>query len=478
MNEPQEEADAIVLAALASELAETPYVPLQFLARGGMGALLEVEHKNLKRPLVMKILRERGRPDLEDRLRVEAHALARLSHPNVLGIVDFNRTPKGRSYLVAERLRGHTLRDHLVMHGALPVAEACDLASQALRGLSAAHALGIVHRDVKLENLFVCPGNGGRATLKVLDFGIAKIIETEPGRELAVAPPIVPTEEGSIMGTPSFMSPEQVLSHKVDHRADVYGMGVVLYRLLTGHHPFVCASALEYARAHATETPTPPSTHVPLPAGLDAVVLRALAKKPADRYQTADEMIEALAPFATPREGMAERPVAPSPAAKTRVSEASPAGARMIDPPSEDSLPTNPIRRSSAKPAPITSEPAFAPAPPPPPPRPSAPSSPASLGVHGTIIVSKNLLQQDPQEAGTRFVPSLDPTPPMRRSARPNPPSTALSPATNRDGPTRMSRRRPTASPKDRGMWLATLLLVAIVVAAGVYVAYLVRGSL
>ena len=132
------------LQALAAELADTPYVPLQIIGRGGMGALIEVEHKNLRRKLVMKVLRESGRPDLEDRLRVEAHALAQLSHPNVLGIVDFARTPAGRPFIVAERLFGRTLREHLEHHGRLSVVEAVDLTRQALAGLSAAHRLGIV----------------------------------------------------------------------------------------------------------------------------------------------------------------------------------------------------------------------------------------------------------------------------------------------------------------------------------------------
>ncbi len=507
------------LQALAAELADTPYVPLQIIGRGGMGALIEVEHKNLRRKLVMKILRESGRPDLEDRLRVEAHALAQLSHPNVLGIVDFARTPTGRPFLVAERLFGRTLREHLEHHGRLSVVEAVDLTRQALAGLSAAHRLGIVHRDVKLENLFVCDTHEGPLVLKVIDFGIAKIVEAEPGRGLAVEPPMVPTDEGMMMGTPSFMSPEQITSTSVDHRADLYGMGVVLYRLLVGRHPFVCNDALEYARAHAMQIPEPPSKLVPLPPGLDAVVLKALEKRPDDRYATAKDMIVALDPFMVQpltevrpasRTVHSEHPLKttkpmspviamnaaqPNNAAHslkttkpmTPVNHSYETAATRIASVADDALPTNPIRKSEPRRSalPIVEEPVFAPVAPPiasraqptanrepvsyaAPSRPSMaaptsqPESDASrLGVHGTFIVSHSLVSP---------IPTKTETPPIHARKTPR---------GSREGPTIRSQRPNTLEKggRDVGLWVAAGVLLAIVLGAVGYVGWLLHAA-
>jgi eukaryotic-like serine/threonine-protein kinase len=288
------------IPALNAEFAGTPYSFVAAIGEGGMGAVYEVEHRTLKRKLVIKILRELDRPDLEDRLRLEAQALAQLTHPNLLSVVDYSHTPAGRPYLVSERLHGKTLKAALGATGALPVGDAVRFAMQALGGLSVAHRVGVVHRDIKLDNLFLCDGDEiTPAHVKVIDFGIAKLVGAEENRTaIPVAPLAVPTAEGVMIGTPSFMSPEQVTDMPVDQRADIYGVGAVLYRLLTGRNVFLCSDVFQYATAHATEAPTPPSRFAQLPEGLDAVVLRALEKKPENRFQNAKQMIEALAPFA------------------------------------------------------------------------------------------------------------------------------------------------------------------------------------
>jgi serine/threonine-protein kinase len=294
-------ASDLSLVALQAELRETAYHALGRLGQGGMGDVFEVEHRTLRRKLVMKLLREPNRPDLEDRLRLEAQTLAQLTHPNLLQVVDFAHTSAGRPFLVTERLYGRTLKEELGPTGNLPPTEAVTFACQALAGLAAAHRAGVVHRDIKLDNLFLCQGDDLTPRhLKVIDFGIAKLVGAEEGaRGVSVDPLVVPTAEGIMIGTPSFMSPEQVTSQPVDHRADIYGMGVVLYRLVAGRNPFICRDLIEYAAAHASEPPEPPSRFVALPAGLERVILRALEKKPADRYPSAREMIDALTPFST-----------------------------------------------------------------------------------------------------------------------------------------------------------------------------------
>jgi serine/threonine-protein kinase len=378
MSEPSgSEADSF-LATLEQELRETPYRPIGSIGAGGMGALYEVEHRTLKRKLVIKILRDPGRRDLEDRLRVEAQTMAQLSHPNLAQVVDYAHSSSGRPFIVSERLYGKTLKDMLGPTGALDVHLAVRYAIESLSGLHAAHRAGVVHRDVKLDNLYLCEGDDLRPPqVKVIDFGIAKLVgATGLGKSVDVAPLQNPTEEGAMIGTPSFMSPEQVTNQKVDHRADIYGMGVVLYRMLAGRNPFICRDMMEYAMAHASEIPTPPSRFAALPPGLDAVIMRALEKDPAARFQSAKEMIEALTPFATKQAAQAAPPgsavpvtappvlgpAAPPPdaaaaqlAAVMRARPAAgPAGTMMMDSSpaperSPDSLPTNPIAGKSTR---------------------------------------------------------------------------------------------------------------------------------
>jgi serine/threonine protein kinase len=295
----ERDTDQIVL--LDEELRGTAYRPIAALGRGGMGSVYEVEHRALKRRMVVKILREQDRPDLEDRLRLEAQTLAQLSHPNVVQVIDFARTASGRPFLVTERLYGRTLKALVGDSGKLPIDAAARYATEALSGLSAVHRAGVVHRDVKLENLFLCDADEhGAARVKVLDFGIAKLIVGGGEAPIDVAPLESATAQGLMVGTPSFMSPEQILGLPVDQRADLYAVGVVLYRLVAGRNPFICRDLIEYAAAHAGEKPAPPSRFADLPEGFDALVLKALEKDPAARYATAAEMVVALERYLLP----------------------------------------------------------------------------------------------------------------------------------------------------------------------------------
>lgn len=281
-------------------LAGTPYRTLGPLGRGAMGEVVDAEHRALGKRVVVKLLhaRLRSRPDLVDRMRLEGQALALLQHPNIVAVTDLGFTADDRPFLVMERLRGRTLRDELRARGSIPTPEALGMAAQALAGLAAAHDAGIVHRDVKLENLFVCDAaDGAPRALKILDFGLAKVIEVD-GEARAPRPLEVPTAEGVALGTPRFFSPEQAAGDPVDGRTDVYAMGAVLYALIAGRGPFEhLHTVAELLDAHLSTPPEPPSRHAPQPvsAALDQAILKALAKLPEDRFQTARAFAGALA---------------------------------------------------------------------------------------------------------------------------------------------------------------------------------------
>ncbi|KYF77689.1 protein kinase [Sorangium cellulosum] len=275
-----------------------------------MGEVIEAEHRALRKRVVVKLVRRAlaHDPRFADRLRVEARALAAVSSPHVVAVLDLGETPAGRPYFVMERLEGTTLGEELARRGALPVAEAIDLVRQVLAGLSAAHRVGLVHRDVKLDNVFLCaPGAaapGGARVAKVLDFGVAKVLDggvaaEGPGaaRSLPLCGPAYPTESGLLVGTPRTASPEQARCQPVDARADVYAVGLLMYTLVVGHGPFAHVDdALEVLRAHVLEAPCPPSLRAAqhIPAALDRAVLKALAKRPEERFESAEAFGEEL----------------------------------------------------------------------------------------------------------------------------------------------------------------------------------------
>ncbi|WP_437715547.1 serine/threonine-protein kinase [Sorangium sp. So ce448] len=289
-------------------LEGTPYRAVRVLGRGGMGEVVEAEHRALRKRVVVKLVRRAlaHDPRFTDRLQVEARALAAVSSPHVVSVLDLGQTPSGRPYFVMERLEGRTLAEELQRRGPLPVVEAIDLVRQVLAGLAAAHRVGLVHRDVKLDNVFLCaPGAaapGGARVAKVLDFGVAKVLDgalagAAPGAPPAVDGPAYPTDAGLLVGTPRTASPEQARCQPVDARADVYAVGLLMYTLVVGHGPFAhVEDALALLRAHVVETPAPPSRYAAqrLPAALDRAVLKALAKRPEERFQSAEAFGEEL----------------------------------------------------------------------------------------------------------------------------------------------------------------------------------------
>ena len=280
-------------------LSGTAYRARQRLGEGSMGLVVEAEHLALGSLVVVKLLHQAlaQRADFVDRMRIEAQALARLRHPNLVAVTDFAVTPAGIPFLVMERLSGHTLADERARRGALSLEEAIDIAQQTLAGLGAAHEAGIVHRDIKAANLFLCGGPGGRRTVKLLDFGIAKVLASAPSGR-APQPLRYPTAEGVTVGTPRCLSPEQARGGSVDARTDVYAAGVLLYSLLVGVGPFDhIRGSMELLHAHVSVAPIPPSRRAtqPIPPGIEAAVMRALAKRPEDRFAGAAEFAAALA---------------------------------------------------------------------------------------------------------------------------------------------------------------------------------------
>jgi beta-lactam-binding protein with PASTA domain/predicted Ser/Thr protein kinase len=251
------------------------------LGAGGMANVYLAEDQELGRRVAIKILDDRHAADdsFIERFRREAKNAAGLSHPNIVSIYDRGEA-EGTYYIAMEFLDGRSLKELIVGRGPAPVKVAIDYARQILAAVGFAHRHGIVHRDIKPHNVLV--GNEGR--LKVTDFGIARSGASQM------------TEVGSIIGTAQYLSPEQARGARVDQTSDLYSVGVVLYEMLTGQVPFTGDTPLEIAMKHLSEVPAPPSELRPeVPHDLDSVVLRALAKDPAERYQSADEMDADLA---------------------------------------------------------------------------------------------------------------------------------------------------------------------------------------
>jgi eukaryotic-like serine/threonine-protein kinase len=271
----------------------TPYRSLGELGEGGMGRVIDAEHIGLGVRVAVKVLRPRFADDraIVSRLRLEARAQASLAHPGIVRATDFGCTPSGEAYLVTERLVGRTLKDELVARGHLPLREGLGYALQSLGALREAHEAGIIHRDVKLTNLFLVEGSP--RAIKLLDFGVAKVMAGAAllGRE---GPR---TAEGMVVGTPRYAAPEQVCARPLDHRADLYALGICLYELIAGRDPFfehTTGEALMIARVR--EEPRPPSALAaqPIPAAVDAFVLRAIARDRDERFEDAAAMAAAL----------------------------------------------------------------------------------------------------------------------------------------------------------------------------------------
>jgi serine/threonine-protein kinase len=266
---------------LIDEVLDGRYKLVRKLGTGGMANVYLAEDQELGRRVAIKLLDDRHAQDEQfvERFRREAKNAAGLSHPNIVSIYDRGEA-EGTYYIAMEYLEGRTLKELLVKRGPTPLAVATDYTRQILAAIGFAHRNGIVHRDIKPHNVVVNPD--GR--LKVTDFGIARSGASQM------------TEAGSIIGTAQYLSPEQARGAPVDARSDIYSVGIVLYEMLTGTVPFTGDTPLEIAMKHLSAVPEPPSAKRPdVTPELDQIALRALAKNPQDRYQSAEEMEADLA---------------------------------------------------------------------------------------------------------------------------------------------------------------------------------------
>ena len=258
-----------------------------------MGAVYLAEHPFMGRKAAIKVLRREFAedPSLVERFMNEARAANAIRHPNIIDIIDVGRMPNGIPYLMMEFLEGESL-SRRIGRGTLPMGEAMDVMLQTTSALAAAHAKGIVHRDLKPDNLYLVPDDSAPSGIrvKVLDFGIAKLRGDLSGSGSK-------TQAGSLMGTPPYMSPEQCrgVNDEVDHRTDIYAMGIILFEMLCGAPPFMSEGWGDVVLAHLTKPPpSPRSRNSAIPESLEVIIMKALAKSANDRFASAVEMRTAL----------------------------------------------------------------------------------------------------------------------------------------------------------------------------------------
>ncbi len=258
------------------------YVIQSEIGRGSMGVVYKARDPEIDRPIALKVLRHDrvGDEDMVRRFFREAKAAGRLSHPNIVVIYDVGQD-HGTVFIAMELVQGEGL-EKIMKTGPVDPGKALELCRQVALALDYAHKQGIVHRDVKPSNIIITPGD----QVKITDFGIARIQDTPSSEQ---------TQIGSILGTPAYMSPEQVRGERVDGRSDIFSLGTILYEMLCGEKPFKGSNIVEIFQAIASREPSPPSIpNRELPRELKEVVLKALAKDPSERFQTGAEFAQAL----------------------------------------------------------------------------------------------------------------------------------------------------------------------------------------
>jgi serine/threonine protein kinase len=300
--DPSETDATIPLDPMIGAVLSGAYRIEKVLGEGAMGKLYEASHLRLDRRFAVKVLHVplAARDDMRQRFDREARVMSRIKSDHVVDVIDVAVAPDGRACIVTELLDGLDLEQHLgAQGGKVQMAEAVYLMRQCLRGLSSAHALGVVHRDLKPSNLFLARDAGERVTLKVLDFGVAK---NGGDAELTAA--------GMVMGTPAYMAPEQARGARfADARSDLYAVGAVLYRLLTGRAPYEETDVNATLIRLMQEAPERPTTlDRSIPAALEAVIERAMARDPSARFQSAAEFDAALTVFDTGEHDSFESP--------------------------------------------------------------------------------------------------------------------------------------------------------------------------
>ncbi len=266
--------------ALLGSVVDSRYELLSVIGEGGMGTVYEARHRALGKRFALKVLRKDLARDGEIAARFiqEARTAAAVSHPGLVEITDFGRLESGQVYFVMELLEGVSLAALLRGGGPLPAARGLAIVRQLVQAVKAAHDASIVHRDLKPDNIHIGRGDGDTDVVKVVDFGLAKVIGSSKL-----------TRAGVVFGTPHYMSPEQAAGEVVDHRADIYSLGIVLYEMFTGKVPFEADSYMGVLTKHIYMTPAPPSTLSPEIKSLgmlEDVILRCLRKRPEARYDS------------------------------------------------------------------------------------------------------------------------------------------------------------------------------------------------
>jgi hypothetical protein len=265
-------------------VVDNRYDIVQPLGSGGMGEVYLAHDMTLGRDVALKLLRSQFANDREsaERFKREALSAARLSHPNIVQVYDRGDTEDGSSYIAMEYVPGGTLKDRIVQDGPLDPRVAASYGYQVAGALGVAHSKGVIHRDIKPQNVLITPS--GEA--KVADFGIARALSSTTDSH---------TKTGTVMGTAGYMSPEQALGESATPKSDLYSLGIVLYEAVTGKLPFTAENPIAVSMKHVNEPPRPPQQLNPdVPDGMNAVILKLLAKDPADRYASADDLAEDL----------------------------------------------------------------------------------------------------------------------------------------------------------------------------------------
>ena len=282
---------APVVPSLVGTVLDGRYRITRKLGEGGMGEVYAAEHIHIDKKFAIKLLKAEivSNEEAVKRFRQEALKSSEIKHRNIIAIEDFNQLPDGRIYMCMELLNGAALNDMITQP--MPVDRLLNILIQTGHGLAAAHARGIVHRDMKPENIFVTIGPQGEDVPKILDFGIAKVSGNDGQNHL--------TRTGTIFGTPFYMAPEQALGNPVDNRTDIYAMGVIMYECFAGSLPFQGESFMGILTQHITTEPEPVAQRAAkagraLPMGLAEIITRCMQKSPDQRYRTMDELVAAL----------------------------------------------------------------------------------------------------------------------------------------------------------------------------------------
>ncbi|MDI1482671.1 serine/threonine-protein kinase [Polyangium sp. y55x31] len=316
------ENEAVRSPVAAGEILAGKYRVERLLGMGGMGVVVAATHLELRDERAIKLVRsELTHPQIIERFFREARLVVKLRSEHVAQVYDIGRLPSGAPFMVMELLQGDDLSALLKKRGTLPVHEAVLYVMQACDALAEAHGRGIVHRDLKPANLFLTHREDGSPCIKVLDFGVSKYVPEDGESEM--------TSNGDIMGSPLYMAPEQMrAAREVDARADIWALGAILYKLLTGRAPFQRATTPEICMAvlGSEMAPLPSSIHAGIPSGLEAVIMRCLCKDVDSRFPRAVDLKAALSPYSERREGWAEderASLSDDPRSSSRVSNSS-----------------------------------------------------------------------------------------------------------------------------------------------------------